>query len=266
MAKKVMGLTYFITMEQSDIPEMQTEEFDVKRTLVAGIQTVCVNKEYAESQMGNKDPITGAIFPQKKLEYASINYLSFINNVLKGFPPFRSVLSVDPSGGDHPTGISIWGDFHGNMYEIFSQKITGVDNLDDDYIRDLCLELAIRYKVKIIVCESNSGGKKLIHWLNKRLESTVKCINQNFESEEHGRGPMDFVKVVRRYLNSEHLFIMSAEVESQLGWYKPHKSSDPKHKGDVADAAIHAIWRLHLEREKKDNRPKGCIGKTGLGG
>lgn len=263
-AEAVLGTMYYITMEQSDLPEMQTPEFSKKRSIVEGIQTICVNKEYAMSQMGNKDPESGMSFSQKFIEKAVETYDQFIIEDLAGRTPYKKVLGIDTSGGEHPTGLSVWGDYHGTFYELGSHQIEGSANLDIDFVYQTALEWSIEYDVDIVVIESNSGGKRLKVWLDKRLRSTVKVMNQNIEGDETGRGPTDFMNVFRKYLNDSRIKIKTGMMEAQLGSYSPHTSKDTKHKGDIADAGLHAVWRLDIERVRNgggnDGRKKRSVG------
>lgn len=261
-AQGVLSKISYVTLEQSDIPEMQTEEFSEKRSLVGGIQAVCMSKEYADSQMGNKEPIQGVSFPQSKLQSGYDNYNWFINEILKSSKPEYKVLGIDPSGGDHPTGFSLWGLFKHNVFEIHSRQIEGEQNLDDDYIKATARDIALQNNVDLVVCESNSGGKKLVFWLKS---CGINAVNDNIEGEESGHGHTDFIKVARTYMNNDKWFCNSQLIMKQLSAYRPHESKKTESKGDVADAGLLAINKLS-ERDVSNQRDMNNADNFGYSG
>jgi hypothetical protein len=237
-----------VTLEQKDIPEMSGEEFNDKKAIVKAIQSVCVNQEYADSQMGDKEPVQGMSFPVVNLKYGRNQYQDFIKNILGSRTPKMIVMGIDPSGGDHPTGITIWGYYQKSVFEIFSMEIDGPENMDDDFIKSKILELKLEHRVEFIVCESNSGGKKLVNYLRA---NGCDAINDNIRGEETGYGHTDFIKNARNFMIQNKFFFYSNALERQLVRYRPHESKDTKRKGDMADACLLALM-LIFNKNKQD--------------
>lgn len=252
MAQSLLKKIRFITLEQSDIPQMSGEEFDEKKAIIKGIQSVCVGQEYADSQMGDKEPVQGMSFPPVNLKYGKMQYSDFLKNILGSRTPEMIVMGIDPSGGDHPTGITIWGYFAKSVFEVFSMEIDGPENLDDTYIKQKIMDLILEHRVQYVVCESNSGGKKLVYWLR---QMGVDAVNDNIRGDESGYGHTDFITNARRFMLENRFFYYSNTLERQLGRYRPHESKDTKRKGDLADACLLALMLIYNKnREALQNR------------
>ncbi|MHA1897414.1 MAG: hypothetical protein ACTSU2_08485, partial [Promethearchaeota archaeon] len=228
-AKKVMGMIKYVKMDMKDIPEMNTEEFKPKKNLVAGIQRVTMGSEYYQSQLEGKDPIAGVNFLPENLSRAYNNYSIFVDRVLKGRYPEYVIVGVDPSGGDHPTGISVLGYLQGFVYEIESFQIEGKENLDTDYIRKTILGKYRQYSANIVVCESNSGGKRLVNWLTNN-----GCTAINYNIDKFGATHTDLINLMRFLLQKGRIFLKNPILKDQLKRYNPKKSRSTALKGDLA--------------------------------
>ena len=250
-AQKVLDQIAYVRMEQSDMPEMKGEEFNTKKNLLMGIQAQCVSKEYADSQLGDKTPISGVTFSAEHLRNAKYNYKEFMENDYRQCEKYERILAIDPSGGTHPTGVSVW-EYCINAYSqkwhitcLFAKQFEGEINKNDNALYAEYLLIIGSYGVSDIICESNSGGNKLVHRL---VSDGYPATSFNIRDGDRTMfGPDDFIKAFRSYLYEGAIHYESDQLHNQLGSYSPHTSKGTKTKGDIADSSLLATYWLHLK-------------------
>lgn len=242
---------------------------------VHAIQSEAMGAKYANSQLGNERDETGVNFPRYIMEPSMEGYDDFCER-MGNEEPDDSGLAFDPTSGVHSMGISAFGTWRNQLFEYETVELSGKDVLDDQIILGVCMDLIRNYQLKFAVGESNSGGKRLIESIRKRVllgqmhgefmwikDPDEDIVNQNFGKEDGNSGHTAYIKIARGYFLGRRIFLWTEKILTELGRYNPKKSTSEKDKGNIADSTLHIIWRLQLrfsEREKKKRRRRRTIG------
>lgn len=248
-AETILSQICYMEIGLDEFPENQTEEFKVKHTIVKALQSELVSDDYAESQLGGKEVAGNTSFPANLLIWSMENYQYYITQILRKRSLNTIVMGYDPSGGEHPTGISVWGFLFDPLeeryyiHEIHSEEIKGDLNKDGEYVFQRALEVIITFNVQMVVSESNSGGKRFI-WRLQNMGYNADILNIK-DGERTMYGHVDFIDTFRNYLYDKALFIKSKDLKTQLSRYSPKTSKGTTYKGDLADAALLAVFKIH---------------------
>ena len=234
------GRAKFFTLEKDDTTHISQENDDACRIFM----NASMGEAFTKRQLDNETTWEGDAFPPYMIIDAMNGYDEFMPSVAnKAFP---SVVGVDP-GYAHATGVWCGGIYRGHIFELESTMLAGNKN-SEERIKAHIAELANDYCAEI-VCESNSGG---LHWMDgwRSLGFTVSA--QNFENN-----PLkvfdrkNMLKIIREAFEQHRIHICSKKLQLQLLKYNPDKDKNDS-KGDLADAFIHAVFKLLIQYRESD--------------
>jgi hypothetical protein len=261
------GIAYkFFTLEKSDITHIDDETDAFVRIMVKAAK----GEEYAERWLDNIAPLSGRAFNPASIEMAYNTYDQFMLN-----PPLPAyvIASYDPSGTGHRKGFTIFAcDAHGaNFWELHSgsyqlgkshDAIRKGIGMSAQHIRnDIALKCRT-FGVQMFISESNMDGPEMVLFMQQQ---GFRAIHQNFSGEEGNRGASRgrMIAIMREIMDVNAIFMKGKELSADLFRYNPEKESSEKYKGDVADAAIHNIFRLCVESHSQFMY-KSTISVTGV--
>ncbi len=241
----------FFTLEKKDTTHI-TDEADHKvRTLVKAVG----GKDEVSRWLDNKAVTASTFDPRSVIDaYESYEAFTAFNTPTAAY----TVLSYDPSGAKHPKGLSCWScDIKGENFwmrsgeelrlgEELSDIATG-EKLTPEQIKLIIIDRARKYAISMFISESNMDGKDMV--MNMKLAGFM-AKNQNFSSNSlttkgkgASRGAM--CNIVRTIMDDRALYFNNELLKNEWMIYDPDEHEKvAKYKGDLADSAIHAIYKL----------------------
>lgn len=224
----------FVTLTYEHSPHIQLAGND---PLISKVLKATMGTEYMKSQLANEESFEGEAFNAVRVSEAIESYDDFMKSMGNN-TPIDAVIGVDP-GFAHATGVFCCGVYQGHIFEIESHQLYG-KNTSEDSIKAVVTDMAKSYGAKI-VCESNSGG---LHWLRHWKNQGLYARAQNFASDSKPRDSRSYYMRQLKLLLEQHKFhFCNTDLRNQLLIYDPDKNKLDA-KGDLADAALHAIHRL----------------------
>ena len=236
------GTCQFYTLEEKDCIHIEAEQNEVAGILMKS----SMGEEFAERQLRNKQSYTGEPFPPHLVVAAMNGYDAFMESDSVKGRAYHTVVGVDP-GFNHPVGVFVAGCFRGHFFELESMLIKGTD-ASEERIKTIIAELATDYSAEAIVCESNSGG---LHWMKSWQQLGHVTMAQNFENNPvKVFDRKNMITTLQNLMKQNRLHICNKDLQTQLYKYNPDKDKNDS-KGDLADAFIHAMFRLSMKYQEQ---------------
>ena len=125
--------------------------------------------------------------------------------------------------------------------------IASGEKLTPEQIKLIIIDRARKYAISVFISESNMDGKDMV--MNMKLAGFM-AKNQNFSTNSlttkgkgASRGAM--CNIVRTIMDDRALYFNSELLKNEWMIYDPDEHEKvAKYKGDLADSAIHALYKL----------------------
>jgi hypothetical protein len=230
-----------ISIQKADCPHLLRNEVSMNYMVGRTVSDALCGEGFGKMRLDGEMTSEGDTFDFASITDAFDQYESFMAiNKQTG----KRIAFLDPSGTGHPFGFFIfeYNPTTDELWEVFSKQWrmgTGDgETWSPDRIFEFIYMKCKEFSVKLFGTEGNSGGQFLALKLKQK---GIPIIIKTWEGTGTNNSQEMYVKLFRHFLDERKVYLQNPLLKTQLTIYTPKKSNE-QFKGDLADAAINALW------------------------